>query len=286
MKQMLKFIGLLFLLINFSQIRFAFSIPTESQITAYQADFLKAFSFTGWYDTSLSEPEAYESLLALKATGTEYVVLCFFWFQDNLNSTVIAPDYDLYSVNTSDIIDFIDYIHSVGLKVVLKPMVDVKTGEWRALIEPSDEWFQAYKDYMVFWAEIAEEHDVEMFVLGCEVDGTITDRDNWIKVINAVRDVYTGPLTYGANFDRYDDVSFFDQLDFIGIDAYFPLTDKNNPSLEELKEGWSRYLPELEELSLKYNKDIIFVEVGYRSILGANKEPWNWQKRGIFNEHR
>ena len=100
-----------------------------------------------------------------------------------------------------------------------------------------------------------------------------------------MRTVYDGPLTYGVNFDRYNNVTFFDQLDFIGIDAYFPLTNKNDPSLEELKEGWNQYVPELEQLSLKYGKDIIFVEIGYRSILGANKEPWNWQKKGIFNEH-
>jgi hypothetical protein len=46
-------------------------------------------------------------------------------------------------------------------------------------------------------------------------------------------------LTYAANWDKYDQVSFWDELDFIGIQAYFPLTDQTNPSAEEIKKGWN-----------------------------------------------
>jgi hypothetical protein len=49
-----------------------------------------------------------------------------------------------------------------------------------------------------------------------------------------------GKLTYAANWDKYDQVSFWDELDFIEIQAYFPLTAQTSPTAEEIKKGWNR----------------------------------------------
>ncbi|MHA1302936.1 MAG: glycoside hydrolase family 113, partial [Candidatus Heimdallarchaeaceae archaeon] len=244
----------------------------------------KGFSFTPWEEDALNSSQALTSLLELKDTGTEWVVLCFFYFQDNRTATVIEPDYNLYSVNISDVISFIDVIHQQQLKVVLKPMLDLRTGEWRAYIEPSDEWFKAYTDFITFWAEIAQNKSVDLFVIGCELDGTISDTDNWLKTIEAVRALYDGPITYAVNHDRYEQVAFWDYLDYIGIDAYFPLTNSSYPTLSQLKEGWNNYIPSLHDFSILFNKSIIFTEIGYRSINGANKAPWDWQRKGLVDE--
>jgi len=244
----------------------------------------KGFSFTPWEENSLKKIEANNSLLELKETGTEWVVLCFWYFQDERTSTVIEPDYNLYSVNISDVISYIDIIHEQNMKVVLKPMLDLRTGEWRAYIEPSEEWFKAYTEFITFWAEIAQSKGVEFFVVGCELDGTISDTNNWIKTINAVREVYKGPITYAANYDIYEQIDFWDYLDYIGINAYFPLSDTTNPTLEQLKVGWDGYIPQLHSFSLQHNRSIIFTEIGYRSLNGANKDPWNWERKGIKDE--
>ncbi len=249
-------------------------------------NFLKGFSFTPWEENALKDPRALSSLNELKKTGTEYVALCFFWFQENLSSTAIFPDYNEYSVNETDIVNFIDKIHSTGLKVVLKPMLDPKTGEWRINIRPpaDSQWYQSYLSYMVHWAKVAEQHSVEIFVMGSELDGTVENTERWLEIIAAVRAVYHGEITYGVNYDRYEIVKFWDKLDYIGIDGYFPLTNENNPSVEELLKGWHNYIGDLEQYSRENNKSIIFVEIGYRSILGTNKDPGNWENSGIFNE--
>jgi len=250
-----------------------------------QPDFQKGFSFIGWGESEFRDERALESLQRLKETGTEWVVLCIFWFQENKSSTEIQPAYDLYSVNTTDVLLFIEIIHDLGLKVVLKPIVDIKTGEWRAYIEPSEEWFEEYSSYISFWAEIAEQKAVELFVVGCELINTESYLDEWLNIIGDVKAFYSGPLVYSATYDSYQNIEFWDELDFIGVNAYYTLTYSTVPTLKELKRGWQKYLTELEDFSFSLTKDIIFTEIGYRSIDGCNIQPWNWQKKGRLDEN-
>ena len=46
---------------------------------------------------------------------------------------------------------------------------------------------------------------------------------HWRKLIRKTRSLYQGQLTYAANFDQYHEVSFWDALDFMGVNAYFSL---------------------------------------------------------------
>ncbi len=248
-------------------------------------DFQKGFSFTGWGEAELRDPRAVESLHRLKSTGTEWVLLCVFWFQDNLTSIGIGPAYDYYSVNTTDTISYIDTIHDNGLKVVLKPFLDIKTGDFRTDIVPSAEWFEEYSTFVNFWAEIAEQKAVEMFVVGCELRDTESYTEEWISVINGVKALYSGPLVYSALFNSYQDIEFWGELDYIGVNAYYTLSHSLVPTLNGLKRGWEKYLPELEEFSKTKNKDILFTEIGFRSVDGCNIKPWNWQKKGILDEN-
>jgi hypothetical protein len=95
-------------------------------------------------------------------------------------------------------------------------------------------------------------------------------RANWNRVVDAVRTIYTGPLTYNANWDEFQFVSFWNRLDFIGIDAFFPLSDSQNPTLEELIAGWSNYrgqnwVMQIEALQAGINKPVLFTEWVYES---------------------
>jgi hypothetical protein len=71
-------------------------------------------------------------------------------------------------------------------------------------------------------------------------------------------------------------ITWWDALDFIGVDAYYPLTAKDDPTLTELKAAWKRPLAILEGLHERYKKPIILTEIGYRSVDGANRRPWEW----------
>ena len=88
------------------------------------------------------------------------------------------------------------------------------------------------------------------------------------------RETYDGKLTYAANWDEYSRCPFWDQLDFIGVDAYFPLSEKQYPTRDDLKKGWQPWKSKLEGLSREHRKPVLFTEFGYRSMDYAGKKPW------------
>src|SRR4029453_8323780 len=96
---------------------------------------------------------------------------------------------------------------------------------------------------------------------------------------------YAGPITYAVNWDKASttDVSWWDAVDYIGVDAYYPLTNKDNPSIAELVAAWGRYTPELANLASAWNKTILFTEIGYRSQNGTNRHPWTGQEFGTID---
>lgn len=89
-----------------------------------------------------------------------------------------------------------------------------------------------------------------------------------------MREHYKGKLTYAANWDEYKRTPFWTQLDYIGIDAYFPLTDARTPSLEQLKEGWEPWKANIAALAKRHERPVLFTEFGYRSIDYTARRPW------------
>lgn len=105
--------------------------------------------------------------------------------------------------------------------------------------------------------------------------------ENWRRVIQEIRGVYSGALTYAANFDQYDQVGFWDVLDVIGVNAYFPLRERlSSAPVEELEselvESWRRILGGIDEVRAEQhpNAPVIFTELGYTSWRGSTIQPW------------
>ena len=90
-------------------------------------------------------------------------------------------------------------------------------------------------------------------------------------------------LRSGGVSDSYRQVPFWGLLDYVGINAYFPLSTAQTPSVAELVTGWSSYnvgtvrnwTQEIETLQATVNKPVIFTEIGYQSIDYAAKNPSN-----------
>jgi hypothetical protein len=235
--------------------------------------FQKGMSYVSW-PPNFGSADSNESLRLLSLTNTEWVALCVFWYQENITSAEIYPSYNTPS--HISVIQAIQRIHELGMKVMLKPMIDPSDGNWRGLIPPSAEWFASYTNFMNFWAEFSQEHEVEMLCVGCEFKSNEGQTASWENVTAEVRQKYSGPITYAANWDNYENVHWWDSLDYVGIDAYFPLTNKNNPTVEELKAGWNPWVETMESWQATMNKPIVFTEIGYRSADGANKAPWDY----------
>ncbi|RMG60766.1 MAG: hypothetical protein D6715_14740 [Calditrichaeota bacterium] len=162
--------------------------------------------------------------------------------------------------------------HQLGLKVLLKPHVWVVHEGWPGdftLKSEADwqEWEKQYSQYILRMARLAREEGIEMLSIGTEFRQAVRQRPQfWKRLIKAVRQVYTGALTYTANWDNYQNVRFWADLDYIGLSGYFPLVKKATPEVEELVQAWQQGpVPRLEALSRRYHKPILFTEFGYRS---------------------
>ncbi len=107
--------------------------------------------------------------------------------------------------------------------------------------------------------------------------------ERWAEVIEGARAAYSGTLTYAANFDQYEFVSFWDRLDAIGINAYFPLRRWALAGLGEedllahLTAGWSRVLSGLESFRAARglgDRPVLFTELGYVRRANSTIQPW------------
>ncbi|MEM2940519.1 MAG: hypothetical protein QW304_03090 [Thermoproteota archaeon] len=235
--------------------------------------FQKGMSYVSW-PPRFDSAESDESLRLLSLTNTEWVAICLFWYQDTVDSEDIRPLYN--SPSDESLIHVINKAHELGMKVMLKPMVDPLDGHWRGEIPSSAEWFESYASFINRWAGFSETHGVDILCIGCEFNANDWDEENWRKIVAGVRERYSGPITYAANHDNYQNVKWWDSLDYVGIDAYFPLTNKDNPTLEELTQAWERHAEAIEAWVSTLGKPVVFTEIGYRSGDGTNRRPWEW----------
>ena len=152
---------------------------------------------------------------------------------------------------------------------------------WRGEIkfESAAEWdrfFADYETWIVEMAKLAEAHGAAVFSVGLEYTHAQKFEARWRRIIAAVRAVYRGKVTYGANWNEYADVKFWDALDYIGVLAYFPLSTARNPTSGQLAAGWDKHAAKMGRFSSENGgKQFLFVEVGYNESARAAAEPWS-----------
>jgi hypothetical protein len=174
----------------------------------------------------------------------------------------------------------INIFHENGLKVMLKPQLWIGRGIYTGTLELANEsrWKileTSYEDFIIAHAQAAQETNAEVFCIGTELESFVAARPQyWQELIQKIRAIYKGEITYAGNWDSYKRVPFWDQMDYIGVDAYFPVNNQKNPDLLTTKAGWEKWKTELSSLSRKHHKKILFAEYGYISADYAGKEPW------------
>lgn len=176
-----------------------------------------------------------------------------------------------------------------GIGSILKPHVwltEADDGRWRADIAMGSEedwraWFASYREAILHWARLAERLGMEGFVVGTELHRAAVERpEDWRRLIRDVREVFSGHLTYAANWYReYEEIEFWDELDSIGIQGYFPLAEHPEPTVADLMRGWERHTPAIEAVRERWDKPVVFTEIGYRTAPGVAADPWTWPDR-------
>ena len=168
----------------------------------------------------------------LASTGATWVAIVVTQYQYAANATSIRPLYDpnevidpngyytFYTLRDTEILSAIRRAKSLGLKVMLKPHVDLlySTGGtpghgatyWRGDIGgcyPKDAtnqpftgkqwsaWFASYEAYFLPYARLAQSEGVEMLSMNCELYCPNRQEAAWRALVAKTRRAYSGLLT-------------------------------------------------------------------------------------------
>ena len=217
------------------------------------------------------------------ALNANYAAVMPFGFIRSKNSPTIVfnTERQWFGETATGAAQYIQQLTSNGIQVMIKPQIWISRGEFTGYLKMESEahWKEleaSYSSFIMEFAKLAEQLQVPLFCIGTELEQFIVNRPQyWQDLIVKIKQVYTGKLTYAANWDEYKRVPFWTDLDYIGVDAYFPVSDSQTPTVEEAKSGWEPWTAELAQVSATNNRKVLFTEFGYRSMDYAGKEPWN-----------
>ena len=187
----------------------------------------------------------------------------------------LDEDSPTYGGTPSDhtIVELVTELKSRGLNVMFYPIIFVDTitpevKPWRGRITPANatdtnDWFTKTNGYNAFINHYANlvKNKVDAFVIGSELVGMTGFSDtpgNYLAVNQlvtlaaSVKAIMGGStdLTYAADWSEYhstngwfnlDPLWASNDIDFVGIDAYFPLTDdlpQSQINEQAIKDGW------------------------------------------------
>ena len=228
----------------------------------------------------------------LKGVGVNWVSLTpFGWMRSVHDSTVKGEhqsDMPRGGERREALIGAIEQARARGMKVVLKPHVWIAKGAWRGDIAPRDSagapdwatWWGHYTAWMVYYAKLAQQHDVEVLVLGVELVSALKrDPDAFLKLVTTVRTHYKGKLTYSANWDEFPDERVWGALDMVSTQLYPPLSQSLTPKRQALRRALRPHLKRWSEVAGRAGTTLWLSEVGYTSALNAVSKPFEWPER-------
>ncbi len=218
----------------------------------------------------------------IAATGANTICLSVAGYQENCSATSIfvesrkvCPDKRITSL--------IEYAHKKKLRVAIMPIVLLENpgeGEWRGRISPRnwDDWWEDYTNFVMHYMWLAAGAKAELFIVGSELISTEDQTDQWRALIARVRRHYTGLLSYSANWDHYQGIEWWNDLDLIGMTTYYDLTDGKKPTVERLLEAWKPIKKDILTWQAKIKRPILFTEAAWPSQETCAQFPWDYYR--------
>lgn len=216
--------------------------------------------------------------------GATWVSITPFGRVGDLKGRGVDPTFEApHAENERNVARAVAMAHARGLRVMLVPHLWVESGEWRALIDPgTDEgwaaWAKSYGAFASGWARVAEASGVDLFSAGVELRSWVTGprAPSFAALVRDLRRVYKGPITYSANWDDVEHTVVLGELDVIGVNAFYPLAEKEGAPFETLLEGGRRVRERVAKLSEVWQRPVVFTEIGYTTRPDPAVKPWEW----------
>jgi hypothetical protein len=207
------------------------------------------------------------------------LAIAFPVYTDGPRSNRVHPGQDTPS--DASLTSLVKQAKARGFSIMLRPVLDESSlppPMWRGQIEPASPsaWFASYSPVILDYARMAQQDGVDSLEIGAELTAMESNVAGWSGLISQVRQVYSGQVTYAFNWGSSFQTGFWPQLDFVSIDAYFPL-DRTpaQASVAQMAADWQRWLDLVRRTNQPYGKPIVFTEIGLVPKTGAQQKPWN-----------
>jgi len=223
----------------------------------------RGFNIACWQRGCLESDDAKRSIERAAALGARDVALVITWYVPDGQHGVPSSN-PAKSPTFEELEQATRWAHDRGLKVLFKPHIDRLDGQSRTTIVPLDlsSWWQAYRAFILELATRGQALGVQSLVVGTELCDIAPNQGLWRTLIKDVRQRFNGALTYAANWDHAECISFWDALDWVGIDGYYPLAPRESDTIFDLVWGWEQHLARLRRLDAIREKPLIMTEVG------------------------
>ncbi len=280
-----------------------YTLPSTPAVQSRSEGFLAGIEFQSPYHPSWQTylPNA---LLDIQALETNLLVLTPTWTAPRASPLLFAPTPASDPLWTESK-QAIELAHALNLKVALFPTAHFSVGAtaWWSSI-PADEtwwnrWFERYRAFAIYHADLARQSGAEMLLLGGEwllpalpggllPDGRPSnlpvDADGrWRDILSEVRNHFHGQLYWALPFNGKTDnlPSFLNQVDGIYLLWYAPLSTASSPRVEEMAAQAGHLLDEeIAPLANTLHKPVILA-VAYPSVNEAARAEVEWQ---VFNQ--
>jgi len=256
------------------------TLGTQTGCEWQSATRIKGLSFT-----APPNPFSTDPMPPVKAVNADWIAVIPYGFTRSGKAHVsFNIDWQWWGEKTEGVTHTIQIAHDARLKVMLKPQVYIPGG-WVGDLEYKtdkawEKWEIDYEKYMLTMAQLADSLEVEMLCIGTEFKKSTAQRPEfWQELIRKIRDIYKGKLTYSANWDDYQNVPFWQDIDYIGVSAYFPLDKNKTPKVNDLRKEWKAYARKMESFACRQSKPIIFTEYGYLSVDGCAYNTWDLESK-------
>lgn len=167
--------------------------------------------------------------------------------------------------------------HRRGMRVLLKPQIWTDRGFPGDLDFSSHDqrrqWFEQYRLFLEHYAKLATRTHADLLCVGVELAKLTVDEAAWRALIARTRELYPGPLVYAAvQGPEFEGIRFWDALDYIGLNNYYPLPDDLSTH---------GVVGKVETVQKRFQRPVIFTEAGYSSLEAPQRQPWDETPRKL-----
>ena len=267
--------------LKFSSSSFLDSNSLESQSKrAKPLPFLKGFNFAHEGYSVYNGYLGHLIIPALKALQTLHVntvaIVPYTYMPSPFKSQGLNIPKRLGSETDETVIYSLHRSKLLGFMTLLKPQIWL-SGSWTGEIAMTNnhDWqifLDKYERWILHYAFLAARYKVDVFSLGVEMTKvSMAYPAFWTKLAAKVRFIYDGKITYSANwYQEFEAIKFWQDLDYVSINAYYPLSQDNNPTKLDLKQAFETIFTKLDQVAKRHQKPLLFTEIGFRS----SEAPW------------